>query len=75
MLDAPEGRIPTTYARAETELVRCRRRLEAARESLEVALGILRHLNGDSDGAPVSALEAVLGNLEEAEMSLLSAIG
>jgi hypothetical protein len=74
MVHAPERRIPTTYDRAATELVRCRQHLETARESLEVALGILRHLNGEADDVPRAALEAVLGGLEEAEAALRSAM-
>jgi exonuclease VII small subunit len=76
MIDARERRIPTTYERAATELIRCRTHLAAARESLELAVSILRHLNGDAGIAPSSArdLESVIGDLEQAEAALRSAM-
>jgi hypothetical protein len=70
MLEAPERTIPTTHDRAMTELIRSRRRLTSARESLELAVGILRHLNGDADARQTSILEGVIGDLEEAEAKL-----
>ena len=75
MIDARERRIPATYERAATELIRCRTHLAAARESLELAVGILRHLNGETGMAPSSArdLEPVIGDLEQAEAALRSA--
>lgn len=72
MVEAPASRIPETYDRAATELIRCRRHLVTARDSLELAVSILRHLNGE--GAPTSALEAVVGDLEEAEAALRSSM-
>lgn len=76
MVDARERRIPTTYERAATELIRCRTHLAAARESLELAVSILRHLNGEAYMAPSSArdLETVIGDLEQAEAALRSAM-
>jgi hypothetical protein len=76
MVDARERRIPTTYERAATELIRCRTHLAAARESLELAVSILRHLNGEAAGAPGSAetLEVVIGTLEEAEAAVRSSV-
>ena len=67
MVVALTRRIPETYDRAATELIRCRRHLAAARDSLELAVSILRHLNGE--GA-TSTLEAVIGDLEQAEFAL-----
>ena len=74
MVDAPARSIPTTYDRAATELVRCRRHLSSARESLEVAVSIFRRLNGDSGIPPTSAaaLEGIIGDLEQAEAALRS---
>jgi hypothetical protein len=76
MVDALQRRIPTTYERAATELIRCRTHLASARESLELAVSILRHLNGEASMAPTSAgaLEAVIGDLEEAEAALRSSM-
>jgi hypothetical protein len=71
MLDAPERRIPATQERAMTELIRCRRRLASARESLELAVGILRHLNGEALH-DTSVFEGVIGDLEQVEARLLS---
>jgi hypothetical protein len=71
MVDAVQRPVPTTHERAKTEVVRSRKHLAAARECLEMAVGILRHLNGNaglSDSAKV--LEAVIGDLEQAEASL-----
>ena len=73
MLEAPERRTPMTYDRAATELVRCRRNLQIARESLEVALEIFERLNGKVEGTMTAKLEEVLGELEEAEAELRSA--
>lgn len=73
MLEAPERRVPMTYDRAATELIRCRRHLQTARESLEVALEIFERLNGNLEGSPAASLEGVLGGLEEAEATLRSA--
>ena len=74
MFDALERRTPTTYERAATELIRCRTHLAAARESLELAVSIFRRLNGEAGIAPSSArdLEAVIGDLEQAEAALRS---
>jgi hypothetical protein len=76
MVDAPAKRIPTTYDRAATELIRCRRHLSAARESLELAVSIFRHLNGDEGFPPTSAgtLESIIGDLEQAEAALRSSV-
>lgn len=73
MLEAPGRHIPMTYDRAATELVRCRRHLQTARESLEVALEIFERLNGKVEGTLTASLEEVLGELEEAEAELRSA--
>jgi len=43
---------------------------------LELAVSILRHLNGETGIAPSSArdLESVIGDLEEAEAALRSSV-
>jgi exonuclease VII small subunit len=76
MVDALERRIPMTYRRAATELIRCRTHLAAARESLELAVSIFRRLNGETSVDPTSArvLEAVIGDLEQAEAALRSSM-
>lgn len=76
MVDALERRIPMTYQRAATELIRCRTHLAAARESLELAVSIFRRLNGETGVGPTSArvLEAVIGDLEQAEAALRSSM-
>jgi hypothetical protein len=71
MVDALQRPVPTTYERAKTEVVRGRSRLAAARESLELAVGILRQLNGNAGSSDFTGiLEAVIGELEQAEASL-----
>ena len=75
VLEAPQRRVPLTRARAVTELVQCRRHLVTARESLEVAVEILERLNGKAPGTPTAALQEVLGELEEAEAVVRSALG
>ena len=72
MIDALRLPVPTTFERARTEVVRSRSHLAAARESLELAVGILRQLNGDAGVSPASteALESVIGELEQAEAAL-----
>jgi len=58
------------YDRAATELVRCRRRLVSARESLELAIGIFRRLDDATAQAKASFLESLIGDLEQAEAAL-----
>ena len=72
MLHAPERGIPTTYDLAITELIRSRRCLTSARESLEIAVGIFRQLTGDADPGQTAVLETIIGDLEEAEARLRS---
>ena len=62
--------VPFTNNRAQTELVRARQQLDAAARSLALALEIFGTLNGESAGMPISALQRVLGQLEEAEAAL-----
>ena len=73
MVEAPASRIPETYDRAATELIRCRRHLATARDSLELAVSILRHLNGER-ALPRLPLESVIGDLEQAEAALRSSM-
>jgi exonuclease VII small subunit len=74
MLEALERRVPSTYDRAVTELVRSRRRLVSARESLELSIGIFRRLDDAASHARASFLESVIGDLEQAEAALRSSI-
>jgi hypothetical protein len=74
MLEAPARGVPSTYDRALTELVRSRRRIVSARESLELAIGILRRLDDPATHARATLLESVIGDLEQAEATLRSSI-
>ncbi len=65
--------IPMTADRAVTELIQCRGHLEAARESLELALEIFDRLEAEASVRP-PRLEEVLGRLEEAEAALRGAM-
>ena len=65
--------VPFISNRAWTELVQSRQQVDAARRSLELALEIFRRLGPDPQPVPVSALERVLGQLEEAGTSLWEA--
>ena len=65
--------IPFTGERALTELIRCRRHLDTAVESLELAVEIFSRLNGEAGGPPIGVLEEILGRMEEAEATLRSA--
>ena len=65
-----ERPVPFTSSRAWTELVRSRQQVDGARRSLELALEIFRRLNDDPPAIPLSALDRVLGQLEEAEALL-----
>jgi len=53
--------------------VQSRKQVDAARRSLELALEIFHRLDDDPPTIPLSALERVLGQLEEAEASLWEA--
>lgn len=71
MVNAVQRPVPTTYERAKTEVVRSRKHLAAARECLEMAVGILRQLNGETGSSDsTEVLEAVIGDLEQTEASL-----
>jgi hypothetical protein len=65
--------VPFTINRAWTELVQTRHEVDSARRSLELALVIFRSLDPEPSAVPLSALERVLGQLEEAEASLWEA--
>jgi hypothetical protein len=65
--------VPFTTNRALTELVHGRQQVDAARRSVDLALEIFRKLDTDRPAVPLSALEQVLGQLEEAEASLWEA--
>jgi hypothetical protein len=69
--------VPFTGERALTELVRCRRHLDAAVESLELAVEIFSRLHGEThgetEGPSLDVLEDLLGKVEEAEAALRTA--
>lgn len=65
--------VPFTPNRAWTELVQSRQQVDAARRSLDMALEIFRRLAPDPPAVPLSALERVLAQLEEADASLWEA--
>lgn len=65
--------VPFTTNRLWTELVQSRQQVDGARRSLELALTIFRSMDEDPPAVPVSALERVLGQLEEVEASLWEA--
>lgn len=65
--------VPFTGERALTELVRCRRHLDAAVESLELAVEIFSRLSGEADGPALGVFEELLGKREEAEAALRTA--
>ena len=65
-----ERLVPITRNRALTELVQSRRHLDAARTSLELALELFRELKEHTAAIPLSVLEQVLGQLEQAEAVL-----
>lgn len=67
------GPVPFTGERALTELVRCRRQLDAAVESLELAVEIFSRLNEETEGPSLDLLEELLGRMEEAEATLHAA--
>ena len=71
--ESVERPVPFTTNRAWTELVQSRRQLDAARRSLQLALEIFGGLDPAPPAVPRSALERVLGQLEEAEASLWEA--
>ncbi len=58
---------------ASREVVRSRQHVDAARRSLELAVEIYNGVDSGAAGAPVSALEQVLRQLEEAEAALWEA--
>lgn len=65
-----ERPIPFTPERAATELIASRRHLEAARDSLALALRIAGSLNGEWRPEVRRHLAHVLGRLEEAQAAL-----
>ena len=72
-IQSTDRSIPFTTNRALTELVHGRQQVDAARRSLGLALEIFRRVDPDRPTVPLSALEQVLGQLEEAEASLWEA--
>lgn len=70
IVEPAERPIPFTSNRALTELVHSRKQLDGARRSLELGLEILHRLDDEMVGAPIRALEDVLGQVEEAEAAL-----
>jgi hypothetical protein len=71
-LGSEEHLVPTRATSASREVVRSRQHVDAARRSLELAVEMYGG-DGVAAGAPVSALEQVLVQLEEAEAALWEA--
>jgi hypothetical protein len=69
-LGSEERLVPSRATSASREVVRSRQHVDAARRSLELAVEMYCGVGGDAAGAPVSELEHVLGQLEEAEAAL-----
>ena len=65
--------VPSRATSASREVARSRQHVDAARRSLELAVAMYSGADGEATGAPVSALEHVLGQLEEAETALWEA--
>ena len=69
-----ERPVPSRATTAFREVVRSRNLIDAARNSLELALEIHSGLDGETGGVPLPALERVLVQLEEAEAALWEAV-
>jgi hypothetical protein len=72
-LGSEERLVPSRATSASREVARSRQHVDAARRSLELAVEMYSGADGEAAGAPVSALEHVLGQLEEAEAALWEA--
>ncbi len=69
-----ERLVPSRAISASREVVRSRQHVDAARRSLELAVEMYSGADGQAaGGTPISALERVLGQLEEAEAALWEA--
>lgn len=65
--------LPTRATSALREVVRSREHLDAARHSLELAIEIFGRSDAELASVPMSALDRVLGLLQEAEAALWEA--
>jgi hypothetical protein len=65
--------VPTRATSASREVVRSREYLDAARHSLELAIEIVGRSDIEPASVPISALDRVLGLLQEAEAALWEA--
>jgi hypothetical protein len=72
-LGSEERLVPSRVVSASREVVQSRQYIDAARRSLELAVEIYCGASGEPPGAPVSALEHALGQLEEVEAVLWEA--
>ena len=72
-LGSEERLLPTRATSASREVVRSRQYVDAARRSLELAVEMYGGAGREAAGAPVSVLEEVLRQLEEAEAALWEA--
>ena len=73
-LGTEEHLVQSRATSASREVVRSRQHVDAARRSLELAVEMYSGAaDGSAESAPVSVLEQVLGQLEEAEAALWEA--
>ncbi len=72
-LGSEERLVPSRATSASREVLQSRRYVDAARRSLELAVGMYDGADQQATGAQVSALEQVLRQLEEAEAVLWEA--
>ena len=72
-LGSEERLVPSRATSASREVLQSRRYVDAARRSLELAVGMYDGADQQATGARVSALEQVLRQLEEAEAVLWEA--
>ncbi len=73
-LGSEERLVPSRATSASREVVRSRQHVDAARRSLELAVEMYGGAEGEAaGGTPLSTLEHVLRQLEEAEAALWEA--
>ena len=72
-LGIEERLVPSRATSASREVVQSRQYIDAARRSLELAVAMYGGADRRAAGAPVSALQHALGQLEEAEAVLWEA--
>jgi hypothetical protein len=73
-LGSEERLVPSRATSASREVLQGRQQVDAARRSLELAVAMYKGAAEHAEGAPVSALEHVLRQLEDAEAVLWEAL-